>query len=97
MQIFDGGIAYFIKVVGQEFAAQPHSNAFRPLRQQQRKFGRKGDRFLVASVVGKLPVGCLGIEHHIESELGEAGFDVSGGCRTVAREDVSPVALTVDE
>ena len=67
------------------------------LQHLERVLHRQGDRLLVASVVGELPLGGLGVEHRVEGELRQAGLNVSRGCCTVAGQYVTPVTLRVDE
>ena len=97
MQVFDGGIADVVEVVGQNLRRESHGNSLSSLSQQQREFSRQRDGLLVAAVVGELPFGGLRIEHHVERKLRQACLDVSRGSGAVAREDVSPVSLRVDE
>ena len=96
-EIADGCIADFIEVVGKNLGRQSHGNAFRTLCQQERKLHWQGDRLFVSAVVAELPFGGFGIEHGVEGKLRQACLYVSGCCRTVAGEDVSPVALRVHE
>ena len=96
-QICDGSVADLHEVVWQNLRAETHGDALSALRQQQRELRRQRDRLLVASVVRELPVGSLWVEHHVKRELGESRLDVTRRRSTVAREDVTPVALAVDE
>ena len=81
----------------QNLRGESHGDTLHSLCQQQREFHRKRDRFLVAAVVGSLPFGGFRIEHHVEGEFRQTGFDVTGSRRAVARQDVSPVPLAIDE
>ena len=96
-QVADGGIADLVEVVGQDFARQAHGNTLGALGEQQGKLGGQRQRFALAAVVGKAPVGHLGVIDGIQGELAQAGLDVTAGSRTVAGEDVTPVTLGVDE
>ena len=96
-QIADGGVAEFVEVMRQNLRRQAYGDTFRTLCQQQRELRRQHDGLLVATIVGELPVGCLRVEHHVEGELRQSCLDISWRCSAVARENVSPVALCVDE
>ena len=96
-QILDGRIANLIEVMRQQLAAQPNGNTLGPLRQEQRELHRQRNRFLVPSVITQLPVGSLRIENHVEGKLRQPCLNITRSSRTVARQDVSPVALTVNE
>ena len=90
-------VAYLHKVVRQNLRAQTHGYALRSLREQQRKLRRQRDGLAVASVVAQLPVGCLGVEHHVERELRQPRLYVTWCGSPVAGKYVAPVSLTVDE
>ena len=96
-QVFHGGVAQFVEVVRQYFRAESHGDSFGTLREQERELGRKRYRFLVASVVGELPFGGLGVEDDVECKLRQLRLYVSWCCGAVAGEYVSPVSLAVDE
>ena len=96
-EIGDGGVEQFVEVVGQNLGRESHRDAFHALRQQQREFDRKRHRLAVAPVVGELPDGRFGVEHRFQGEFGQARFDVTGCGRAVARQDVSPVPLAVNQ
>ena len=83
--------------MGENAAGEADCDAFDALGEEEREFDGQGDGFLVASVVGSGPVGDFGAEGDVERELGKAGFDVAGGGGGVAREDIAPVALGIDE
>ena len=65
--------------------------------QEQRELDRECHRFLAATVVARDPFGRFRVEYDIDCERRESAFDVTWGCGAVAREDVSPVSLRVDE
>jgi hypothetical protein len=92
-----GGVDEFVEVVRQDFRGEAHRDTLYPLRQQQRELHGQRDGFLVAAVIGEHPLRGLGIKHHVEGELAEPGLDVTRRGGHVAREDVAPVALRVDE
>ncbi len=92
-----GGVDEFVEVVRQDFRGEAHRDTLYPLRQQQRELHGQRDGFLVAAVIGEHPLRGLGIEHHVEGELAEPGLNVTRRGGHVAREDVAPVALRVDE
>ena len=96
-QVGDSGFADFIVVMGEDLRTQSYGNTFCSLGQQQRVFGRKGDGFLVPSVVAQLPLGGLGIEYHVKGKLRQSCLNISGSRGTVACEDISPVTLTVNQ
>ena len=96
-EVVDGSIAEVVEVMWQYLAAQSHGDTLGTLCQEQREFSRQGDRLLVAAVVRELPVGGFRVEHHVERKLRESCLNISGSCRTVAREDISPVTLRIDE
>jgi len=83
--------------VGQHLAAQAHGDALTTLRQEQRELHRQEHRLLVAAIVAQLPFRGLRVEDDIGRELAQPGLDVPRGRRTVAGQDVPPVALGVDQ
>ena len=85
------------EVVRQNLRRQTDRDTVGTLRQQQREFHGKRHRLLVTAVVGAHPLGRLLVENHVEGEFRQAGFDVTARSCFVAREDVAPVALTVDQ
>lgn len=91
------GIAKVVEVVRQYLAAQSHGDTLSTLGEEQRELGRERDRLLVTTIVRELPVGGLRVEDHVECEFGKTSLDITRGSGTVAGEDVSPVALCVDE
>ena len=97
MQVGDGCIAQFIEVMWKNLGGKSHGNTFYPLGQQQREFDRQCDRLSVSAVIGSLPFSRFRVEHHIQRKLGKPGFDVTGSSCTVARQDVTPVSLAVNE
>ena len=97
LQIGNGGLAEFAKVVGKNLCAQTHGNAFCALGQQERELHGQGHGFAVAAIVGEFPLRSLGIEEHVEGKFRQAGLDVTRGSGRRAREDISPVTLAVDE
>ena len=97
LEIVDGCIAKVVEVMRQYLAAQSHGDTLGTLCQKQWKFGWQGDRFFVSSVVGELPIGSFRVEYYIQGEFRESCLDVSGSGCTVAREDIAPVTLCVDE
>ena len=97
LQIRDGGLAEFAKVVGKDFSTQPHSDAFCSLGEQEGEFHGQRNGFLVATIVREFPLCGFGIEQHIEGKLGESSFDVTRSCGLISSEDVSPRTLAVDE
>ena len=86
-----------IEVVRQDLRRQAHGDAVRALRQQQRELDGQRHRLLLAAVVGEHPLGGLAVEDHVEGELRQPRLDVSARGGLVAREDVAPVALAVDQ
>ena len=95
--IVDGGVEYFVEVVGQDFGRQTHGYAFAALSQQQGEFRRKGHRFVFAAVVAHCPLGNLGAVEHLKGERRKACLDVSCGSGGAAGEDVAPVSLRLDK
>lgn len=93
----DAGVAEFDEVVGEDAAGEADGDALDALGEEEGEFDGQGDGFFVSSVIGSGPVGDFWAEGDVESEFGEAGFDVTGGGGVVAREDVAPVALGIDE
>ena len=97
MQITDGGITNLAEVMRQNLGRQTYGNTLGTLCQQQWEFHRQGDRLFVATIVGHLPVGGLGVENSIEGKLAQSCLNISGSSSSVARQDVTPVTLCVDE
>ena len=63
------GYAQLVEVVRQDLGRQADGNAFHALHQQQGELDGQGDRLAIAAVVGQLPLGGLGVEHHVEGKL----------------------------
>jgi hypothetical protein len=59
-----------MKLCGQDLAGKSHCDAVQAMGQGERELHRQGDGLLVASVIGELPGGGLGIERHFEREFG---------------------------
>ena len=97
MEITDGGITDLAEIMRQDLRRKANGDTLGALCQQQRELHRQGDRLLVAAVVRHFPVGGLRIEHRVEGELRESGLDIAGGSGTGACEDITPVALGVDQ
>ena len=93
----DAGVEEFVEVVGQHLAGEADGDAFDPLGEEQGELDGKGNRLVVAFVVGFGPEGGLGIESGFQGELRKPGLDVTGGGGGIAGDDVAPVALHVDE
>ena len=97
VQVGNGGVANLAQVVGQNLGRQAYGNTLGSLRQQQRELDRQRNGLLLAAVVRKLPLSGFGVEQHVEGKLGEACLDVTRRRCRVARKDVSPVSLAVNE
>ena len=97
MQVLDGCIANLVQVVGQNLTVQANGNTLGSLRQQQGKFNGQGDRLLVAPIVREFPLRSLGVEDHIQGKLAQTCLDITARCSIVARDDVTPVSLTVNQ
>ena len=97
VEVTDSGITNLVEIVGKNLGRETYRDTFHTLCQQQRKLYRQVYRFLVSAVVRKLPLCGLGVEHHLLGQGCQSGFDISGSSRTVAREDVAPVSLCVDQ
>ena len=97
LEMGDAGVDELHEVVGQNLRREAHGDAVRPLGEQQRELDRKRHGLLVAAVVGTHPLRGFLVEHHIVGELRQTGLDVTARSGLVAREDVAPVALTVDQ
>ena len=92
----DGSIQKFVEIVGQDVGGHAGGDALHTLRQQQWEADGQDDGFLVAAVVRHFPLGDFRGKDDFEGELGEAGFDITGGGCGVTGEDVTPVTLRVD-
>ena len=97
LEVGDRRVDQLVEVVGQDFRGQAHGDAVGTLGQQQRELDGQRHGLLVAAVVGAHPLRGLAVEHHVEGEFRQPRLDVSAGRRLVAREDVAPVALAVDQ
>lgn len=93
----DAGVAKFDEVVGKDSAGEADSDPLDSLSEQERKLNGESNGLFVSTVVGGSPICDFGAEGDVESKLREAGFDVTRGGRIVACENVTPVALGVDE
>ena len=96
-EVCDAGIDELHEVVGQDLRRQTHGDAVGALRQQQRELDRQRDGFLLAAVVGQHPLGGFLVEDHFGGELRQARLDVTPRGGLVAREDIAPVTLAVDQ
>ena len=90
-------IEKFVKVVGQDLRRKTYGNTLHALGEEQRELDGQVDRFLLATIVGKLPRGNLIVEHHLERKFRKARLDVTGCSCRITCEDIAPVALAVDE
>ena len=81
----------------QYLRGEAHGDTLDALRQKQREFHGQGHRLPVTAVVRELPLGRLRVEDGIEGELGETRLDVTWSGRAVARQDISPVSLAIDQ
>ena len=97
VQIAHSSITQFVEVMRQYLGRETYSNTFGSLCQQQRELHRQGNRLLIASVVRHLPFCSLGVEYRLVGKFRQAGFNISGCCGIIAREDVTPVSLTVNQ
>ena len=96
-EVADGRVAKLAEIVREYLGRKSHGDAFGSLCKQQRELDGQGDGFLVPSVVGQLPLRRLGVEERVERELREPGLDVARRGCPVARQYVTPIALTVYE
>ena len=83
--------------MGQNLRIESHCDAFHALREEERELDGQVDGLFLATVVGEHPLGGFGVEDRFEGELAEARLDVTWRGGPVAREDIAPVTLTVDE
>ena len=67
------------------------------MNEQQGEFYRQCYWLFITSVIRQFPFCCLGIEHNIVGKMREACFNVSRRSGRVSGENVSPVALAVNE
>ena len=75
-----GSITYLTEIVRHDFGVQSYGNAFYTLSQKEREFYRQGDRFLVTSVIGHLPLGGLRIEDRLKGKLAQSCLDITWCC-----------------
>ena len=92
-----GGVNQLVEVVGQDEGGHTHADTLHALGKQQREFDGQRDGLTVTAVVGDLPLCGFMVEDHLFRKRGEARLDVTGSCRVVAGENVTPVTLRVDE
>ena len=97
VKVADSSIAYLYKVMGKNLTIQTDSNTLCPLSQKQGELDRQSHRLLVATIVAPLPLRRLGIEDDIKRKLRQTSLNITTGCSVVARNDVAPVALTVNQ
>ena len=97
LEVCDAGVDKLHEVVGQDLRRQTHGDAVGALRQQQRELDRQRDGLLLATVVRQHPLGGFLIEDHFGGELRQARLDVTPRGGLVAREDIAPVTLAVDQ
>ena len=97
LEVRNGGVDQLHEVVGQDFRSQSHGDAVGPLGQQQRELDGQRHRLLLAAVVRQHPLRRLLVEDHVEGEFRKTRLDITARGGLVAREDVAPVALTVDQ
>ena len=96
-EVGHGGLHYLVEIMREDEGGDPHGNPSSPLRQQEGEFGGQRYGLLVPPIVALRPLGILGVEHHIERELGEPRLYVPRGGSAIAREDIAPVALRIYE
>ena len=97
LQMGDRRMDQLHEVVGQDLRGQSHGDAVGALGQQQRELDGQRHRLLLAAVVREHPLGGLAVEDHVQREFRQPRLDVSARGGLVAREDVAPVALAVDQ
>ena len=97
LEVRDGRVDQLVEVVRQDLRCEAHGNTVRALRQQQRELDRQRNGFFIAAVVGAHPLGGLAVENHLKGEFRETRLDITTRGGIVAREDIAPVALAVDQ
>ena len=93
----DGGFQQLAEVVRKNHRGERDGDALGALRQQQRELDGQRHRLLLAAVIAGFPLGGLGVEHHLLGEFRQTGLDITASSRPIAREDVAPVTLTVNQ
>ena len=86
-----------VEVVWQNLRCKTYGNTLGTLRQQKRELHRQGYRLLLTAIVRQHPLGSLLVIDHLQSELRQARLDISCCRSIVARKDISPVTLTVNQ
>ena len=97
LQMRYAGRDELVEVMRQDLRCQTHGNTLGSLRQQQRELNGQRYRLLVSAVVRTHPLGSLLVIDHLEGKLRQSRLDVSSRSRVVAREDITPVTLRVDQ
>src|SRR5690606_16411095 len=69
LQMLDGSINQFNKIMRKNFRGKPNRNPFPALIQKQRKFYGKINWFFSTPVIRSLPSGNLWIVNHIQSKF----------------------------
>ncbi len=90
-------IQNLIKIMGQNLRRQADGNALHALSQQQRELHRQMHRLLLAPVVARGPFRNLRTVKDIERKRTQTCLNVTPGSRRVARQDVAPVALSLNQ
>ncbi len=80
-----------------DLGIQADGDTLYTLRQQQRELDGQMHRLLFAAIVRQHPLRRFGIENCIKRKFTEACLDITRGGCAIARKDVAPVPLAIDE
>ena len=96
-QVRQGCIAELVEVMRQDLRVQTYGDTFYALRQQQRELNRQVNRFVLTAVVTLHPLGRLVVKDRLEGKFRQSCLDITGSCRTVTGEDITPVTLAINQ
>ena len=81
----------------QNLCGKTNCNSLCTLCQQERKFNRKGYRFLITSVIRRCPSGNFWTKNHFQCKRSKPRFNVPGCCRRITSQQIPPVPLHIDK
>ena len=87
----------FDKIMRQNLGGQAHRDSFNALCQQQRELHRQRHRLAFAPIVSHLPVRGLIVKRYFQGKWRQTCLNITWCGGRVARANVAPVALTVNQ
>ena len=97
LQVIDRRPAKIVEIMRQDLRRQADRDALRAFQQHDRELRRQRHRLPRAPVVAQLPRRRLRVEQHVLRKIRQPRFDVTRRRRIVPRQEVSVVALRLDQ